>query len=424
MMTEEREAYENTRRALFYTDPDARAMYKAHVTAILTHKNVFTGKIYKEDPTIFGFGLINEPRCLVTEAVPNCAELLQRWIEEMAAHFRTVDTVHLLTVGEEGFYGLGDPSEKVNPGFVGGSHWAAESGQDFIKNHQAPGISYAAIHAWPDNWFSEGKGEFITSWIEQHAQDAEKRLLKPVLLEEVGKKVEPAPGTAFQLATIRDPVYRTVYKAVERSMAEYGALQGSMLWQMEFRLYDQSPSTPYDVKFNDSTFVLVDRHVARVKRHALTHPLVYSNDYANPIYSEKSKNMASDSENNEKSGHDAALLKNTNSVCTAEKAAEYANYAPCWVGNAMALGFIRRCTNRPALCREISAAFEGTTTTVAATAGTPAAAAPAPVQSRWDATAGTLASPAIAVKVFGSKEECCAEERGAFASGCSLFTLK
>lgn len=422
MMTEERQQYENIRRALFYSDPDARAMYKAHVAAILTHKNMFTGKIYREDPTIFGFGLINEPRCEVKD-VPECADRLQSWIEEMAAHFRTYDTVHLLTVGEEGFYGLDDQSEIANPGAAGGSRWAAESGQDFIRNHQAAGISYAAIHAWPDNWFLNDNGEFITQWIEQHAQDAEKRLHMPLLLEEVGKKVEPAPGTPSQLKLIRDPVYKTVFRAVEHSMALFGTLQGSMLWQMEFRLYDQSPSTPYGIKFEDSTFILVDKHVARVKTYALTHPLVF--DPLSPPDTGSPQNLLASAS---AVPVEKAAVENNNAVekhfsmCSAEKAALQAEQSPCWVGKTVALGWIRRCSNLPAVCKQIHTAFDEAVKT---TTTTPTTATPAAQLSRWDDTAGTLAAPSNVSsvgKIFGSKEECCAAESGAFATGCSSFS--
>jgi hypothetical protein len=397
MMTEEREKYENTRRALFYTDPDARSMYKAHVGTILTRRNVFTGKIYREDPTLFGFGLLNEARCEISE-IPDCADLLQKWIEEMAVHFRTYDSRHLLTVGEEGFYGLDDASEFTNPGAAAGSRWAAESGQNFINNHKVPGISYAAIHAWPDNWSSNDNGEFMTQWIEQHAKDAETRLSMPLLLEEVGKKVEPSHGTPSQLKLIRDPVFKTVFRTVEHSIAQFGALQGSMLWQMEFRLYNSSPSTPYGVQFNDATFVIVDKHVSRVKTHALTHPLVYRDTSASVGDREK------------------VLNENKVGCSAAEK-------APCWVGQTMVLGWNRRCKNLPAVCRQIHSAFEAAAAAAAAASATGSS-------PRFDNTSGTLltAVPSSSskpsssdVKVFRSNEECCAAESGAFASGCSSF---
>ena len=327
MMTPERELYESRRRALFFTDPDSKLMYKHHMKAILSRRNTVTGKIYLQDPAIFGFGLINEPRC-DTVATPGCADMLQLWIEEMAAHFRTLDARHLLTVGVEGFWGLGDPSEGSNPGFSGGSRWAAEStGQDFIRNHALPsGISYAAIHAWPSNWFTSDASSstvqqqmfFLTAWIEQHGRDAAHRLGKPLLLEEVGKKVEPAPGTPSQIAALRDPVYETVYRSVERSLSEGGALQGSSLWQLEFLIYSESPSTPYGVLFNDSTWRIVENHAKKVKKQALLRR-----------FEEGAVNFCADGEKWEKE---------------------------CWIPRSRNyfLGLVHRCVNKPAVCEALA----------------------------------------------------------------------
>lgn len=49
----------------------------------------------------------------------------------------------MVTVGEEGFYGPGSSSLSSNPG-----DWAAETGQDFVSNHNIPSIDYVAIHLW------------------------------------------------------------------------------------------------------------------------------------------------------------------------------------------------------------------------------------------------------------------------------------
>lgn len=55
--------YEVERHALFFTDPDARRIYKENVKYTVLRRNSINGRIYKDDPTIFSWGLLNEPRC-------------------------------------------------------------------------------------------------------------------------------------------------------------------------------------------------------------------------------------------------------------------------------------------------------------------------------------------------------------------------
>jgi endo-1,4-beta-mannosidase len=45
----------------------------------------------------------------------DCASLAQVWIEEVSAYLKTVDPNHMVTVGEEGFYGFGSPNVDLNP---------------------------------------------------------------------------------------------------------------------------------------------------------------------------------------------------------------------------------------------------------------------------------------------------------------------
>lgn len=92
--------------------------------------------------------LINEPRCR------NCAGRLQQWIVEMARFVKSLDSVHLLSTGEEGFYTAGSRgSVEANP-----EVWALTTGQDFIANHDIPEIDFAVAHLWPDNWYVGERG--------------------------------------------------------------------------------------------------------------------------------------------------------------------------------------------------------------------------------------------------------------------------
>lgn len=55
--------YEVERHALFFNDTGARELYKTYVRYIVQRRNSRTGQLYRDDPTILAWDLINEPRC-------------------------------------------------------------------------------------------------------------------------------------------------------------------------------------------------------------------------------------------------------------------------------------------------------------------------------------------------------------------------
>lgn len=61
----------------FYTDWECRQMYKQHINHYMNRRNTYNGHLYKEDPTIFYWNLMNEPRwCAASLSyllVPRCA---------------------------------------------------------------------------------------------------------------------------------------------------------------------------------------------------------------------------------------------------------------------------------------------------------------------------------------------------------------
>ena len=62
--------YEVERHALFFSDPGARELYKDYVSYILGRRNSRTGQLYRDDPTILAWDLINEPRCETWKVPP------------------------------------------------------------------------------------------------------------------------------------------------------------------------------------------------------------------------------------------------------------------------------------------------------------------------------------------------------------------
>ena len=97
--------------------------------------------------------------------------------------------------GGEGFLGASAPLYLFgNPGA-----WAALEGNDFVRNHQVPGIDYATMHVYVDQWLcvhegrtKEGQMEFFKNWLESHQEAAEEELQMPVVLEEFGGKLDDA----------------------------------------------------------------------------------------------------------------------------------------------------------------------------------------------------------------------------------------
>lgn len=88
-------------------------------------------------------------------------------------------------------------------------------GQDFIPNHLLPEIDFATTHIWPDNWKEMEGGTAV--WLRTHALVAAEQLGKPLLVEEFGKKVPPGANAAV-IKELRDPVFRSVYSSVEKSV--------------------------------------------------------------------------------------------------------------------------------------------------------------------------------------------------------------
>ena len=83
--------------------PGCFDQYKNYVRYALSRTNYFTGVKWTEDPTIFAWELMNEPR--YQDATPNentTGTTLRAWVDEMGALVKSLDPNHLLGTGMEG----------------------------------------------------------------------------------------------------------------------------------------------------------------------------------------------------------------------------------------------------------------------------------------------------------------------------------
>ncbi|KAG9456894.1 hypothetical protein H6P81_001402 [Aristolochia fimbriata] len=205
----------------FFRNPLAKGYFKDHIKAILTRLNSITGVVYKDDPTIFAWELMNEPRCQSDLS----GKTLQEWISEMADHVKSIDSNHLLEIGLEGFYGESLPEKKqFNPGY--------EVGTDFIANNQIKGIDFATIHAYPDQWVpgsnEETQSAFVQKWLLSHIQDSGAILKKPLIFSEFGK----SSRSSGYSVSLRDSYYNSIYNSIYASARAGGACAGALFWQL------------------------------------------------------------------------------------------------------------------------------------------------------------------------------------------------
>ena len=206
----------------FFTNPVVKGFYKNHVKTVLTRVNTITGVAYKDDPTILAWELMNEPRCQSDLS----GRSIQSWITEMAAHVKSIDGNHMLEAGLEGFYGASSSSrDAVNPS-------GYQVGTDFIANNQVPGIDFATVHSYPDQWLSNSNDQsqlsFLSSWLDAHIADAQRTLRKPLLITEFGKSWKD-PGYS---SGERDALFGMVYAKIYDSARTGGATVGGLFWQL------------------------------------------------------------------------------------------------------------------------------------------------------------------------------------------------
>ena len=207
----------------FYTDPMIRTWYKNWIAHLLERTNTYNGLKYKNDPTIMTWELGNEPRCLSAGAYPrspNCTtQTLIAWADEMSTYIKGIDDKHLVSVGDEGFYCVPNPTD-----------WTENCGEgvDTLAFTALENIDVMSFHLYPDSW---GKDvAWGTAWIQRHFQDA-RALDKPAMLGEFG----------LLNKSMRNPNYNTWTDTV---LTSGGA--GALYWILSGKQDDGSLYPDYD----------------------------------------------------------------------------------------------------------------------------------------------------------------------------------
>ncbi|KAF7086179.1 hypothetical protein CFC21_089505 [Triticum aestivum] len=204
----------------FFRDALTQQLYKKHVEKVLTRINSFTGVAYKDEPSIFAWELMNEPRVPTDPS----GKTMQAWVTLMSSYVKSMDDKHMVEVGLEGFYGESTPElKRINPG-------GDSAGTDFIGNNRIPTVDFATIHYYPDVWLPgstrEQQVEFWKTWMASHIEETAKALRKPLVVAEFGWN---SVGGAV---AARDDYFRMVYDAIYASVKGGGPCAGGLFWQV------------------------------------------------------------------------------------------------------------------------------------------------------------------------------------------------
>src|SRR3989440_3008726 len=180
----------------FYTNETARRLYREHLEKIATRRNSVTGMMYRDDPTIFGYELMNEAQCVTGRWTERRA-----WMAEMSVYLKSLDPDHLIAPGEWGYR-------------------SAAERREWLIDHALPNIDFCDVHNYPrddtDSFVDSPKalGEFIDNRVA-----AAFSIKKPLVFGEFGMSTDGYKG--FGLVDW----YRAYFDHAARAGAS-----GAMFW--------------------------------------------------------------------------------------------------------------------------------------------------------------------------------------------------
>jgi mannan endo-1,4-beta-mannosidase len=109
----------------FYTNDVTRRLYREHVEKIVTRRNTITGVLYRDDPVIMGYELMNEAQA-PTGRWPE----RRAWVAEMSTYIKSLDPDHLVTPGTWGYR-------------------SAVERREWLEEHRLPNIDFCDVHNYP-----------------------------------------------------------------------------------------------------------------------------------------------------------------------------------------------------------------------------------------------------------------------------------
>ncbi|HEY8224321.1 MAG TPA: cellulase family glycosylhydrolase, partial [Pyrinomonadaceae bacterium] len=161
----------NEKAILFYTNPETRRLYREHLEKLVSRRNSITGLLYRDDPTIFGWELMNEAQVITGRWAERRA-----WISEMSAYLKSLDPNHMITPGAWGYR-------------------SAAERREWLADHSLRTVDYCDVHNYPrddhDSFIDSPKS--LREFIDNHVAAAV-TIQKPLVFGEFGMGLEGHNG--------------------------------------------------------------------------------------------------------------------------------------------------------------------------------------------------------------------------------------
>jgi mannan endo-1,4-beta-mannosidase len=221
----------------FFTDPAAIALYQDYAEHLVTRVNTVNGAPYAQDPTVFAWELMNEPRSwCVDDPTPEdrfcdpSGATMRTWLSDQAAFISGMAPDQLVSAGGEAHGWVPTPS--------GGIQWGGpDEGNNNIPFYDMdlPQIDFFTFHPYPNaDWAALTKqqtGELVTSLTRMGVERG-----KPVVMEEWGiNRAEPVYDDDGELVEPTDPGYEAERLDHNRLMIEAcyaNGCAGSNIWML------------------------------------------------------------------------------------------------------------------------------------------------------------------------------------------------
>ena len=252
----------------FYESQEAQKMYRDYIEHFVNRTNTVSGIRYKDDPAIFSWELMNEPRMDLVDDSSTDKSIYDRdgaklasWIKSSSAYIKELDGRHLVSTGAEGhgIEGFGGTTEGY--------------GSDPFKVVNQPDIDFFTIHFYPNadgmDFSLDRTKKFLCEYVAAaHAHG------KPLILEEWSINRQRPLKLDNEIILPKDPRYAAAkYQWMDEILTSFKNCGGnaSLFWMLQMNQQDNEYGanvfTPADLVERDQPLLqILQRHATAVMR--------------------------------------------------------------------------------------------------------------------------------------------------------------